>query len=58
MLEKILKKSPRNTGTIGKTLTSFSALGRINIKNDLFVPNSIYVFFISRFRLLLVKVAI
>jgi hypothetical protein len=56
--EKIPKRSPRNTGTIGKTLTSFSALGRINTKNDLFVPDFMYVSSVSRFGLLLVKVAI
>ncbi len=58
MLEKIPKRSPSNTGIIEKILTSFSALGRINTKNDLFVPDFIYVSSISRFRLLLVKVAI
>jgi hypothetical protein len=58
LLEKIFKRLPGNIGIIGKTLTSFSALGRIDIKKDLFVPDSMYVFFISCFGLLLVEVAI
>jgi hypothetical protein len=57
LLEKIPKRSLRNTGIIGKTLTSFSALGRIDTKNDLFVPDFMYVSFVSRFGLLSVEVA-
>jgi hypothetical protein len=40
LLEKIPKRSPRDIGTIGKTLINLSMLGRIDIKNDLFVPDS------------------
>jgi hypothetical protein len=55
--EKIPNRSPGNTGTIGQTLTNFSALCRFDTKNDLFVPDSMYVSSVSRFGLLSVEVA-
>ena len=58
MLKKILKRSLKDIRIIGNTLSSLLTLSRTNIKNDLFVPDFIYASSISRFRVLLVKVAV
>jgi hypothetical protein len=44
--------------TIGKTLNSLSTPGQIDIKNDLFVSDSMQASSVSRFRVLLVEVAV
>jgi hypothetical protein len=56
--EKTLKRSPGDIGIIGKTLTSLLEPGRIEIKNDLFVPDSIQASSMSRVCVLLVEVAV
>jgi hypothetical protein len=56
--EKRPNGSPGDMGTIGNTLTSLLTPDRIKIKNDLFVPDSMYASSVSRFGVLLVEVAV
>ena len=55
--EKIPNTSPGFIGTMGNTLTSLEMPGWIDIKNDLFVPDSIYASSVSRFGVPSVDVA-
>ena len=56
--EKIPKRSPGDMGTIGKMLINLSIPGRIDIKNDSFVPDSMQASSISRISVLSVEVAV